>query len=351
MGGLARFLGHFRGNSVRAKKLRTTLWFAVRLLVSATLILWLILKFDWGETWQALTRISLGGIVLLILGLLLNRLVAFARFWVLLRSEGMEIDLGTVIRISFLATFTGNFLPTTVGGDVAKIGWMASRPDLRKGNDPATVPALRIAFWTLFDRLSNMLAIGLLAPFCLLLPFFQTAIPRWPGEWSPDPLSTFLVFVALNLAAGLALGLGTQRSVNGGLWRKVFSRRRTFGLLTLISMVSIVPNLLTTWLAARDLGMNVELWGVTAVYVVIYFVTLLPVSFNGLGLQEVSTVALYASLGAAESQAAALAILMRFAIWITTFPGAFWLTRGIPSKPAPEQIIVARPPQEPGPNA
>ncbi len=130
------------------------------------------------------------------------------------------------------------------------------------------------------------------------------------------------------------------------LWKKVLSRRRTFELLALISYASIVPNLLATWLAAQYLGIRVSLWGVTAIYVVLYFVTLLPVSLNGLGVQEISTVALYVSLGASPSQAAALAILLRFAIWITTLPGAFtWGTqmnpagsKGLAPDPVPGKI-------------
>ncbi len=67
----------------------------------------------------------------------------------------------------------------------------------------------------------------------------------------------------------------------------------------------------------------------TAIYVVLYFVSLPPVSINGLGVQEVSTVYLYQSLGATQSEAVALAVLLRFVIWITTLPGALWLGRGV----------------------
>ncbi len=350
MGYLARFLG-----SVREKLPWRKVWLAARLLVSVGLVVWLALTFDWRATWQAMSTISLGGLVALVLGLLLNRLIAFYRFWVLLRREGAAIDLGTVLRISFLAVFAGNFLPTTVGGDLAKIGWLAAlsrRPGGSAGM-PTRLTLLRMAFWTLFDRLSNMLAVGLLAPFCLLLPLVQEASARGLGGRKPDLLFAWLVFGGLCLVAGLALGAGRGRASQppgetapveqpeaGRLkkvrdwWLTLLARRRLFGLLALLSFLSIAPNLLATWLAARELGMNVALWGVTAVYVVLYFVTLLPVSINGLGLQEVSTIALYGSLGATAPQAAALAILLRFAIWVTTLPGAIWLGRGVASAAA-----------------
>jgi uncharacterized membrane protein YbhN (UPF0104 family) len=192
-----------------------------------------------------------------------------------------------------------------------------------------------------------MLAVGLLAPFCLLLPFARRASENVLGGRQPGLAAAWLLFGGLCLAAGLALGLGRRAAgpaaedeageVAGRGWarkaidmgRKLLARRRLFGLLALLSFLSIAPNLLATWLAARELGMDVGLWGVTAVYVVLYFVTLLPVSINGLGLQEVSTIALYESLGAAAPQAAALAVLLRFAIWVTTLPGVIWLGRGV----------------------
>ena len=261
----------------------------------------------------------------------------------LLDSESIPISLGTVTRLSFLATFASNFLPSTIGGDLAKIGWLASQG----------LSAWRMAIWTLFDRLSNMLAVGLLAPFCLLLPFIGAYTTRWFEGWAPTPPVTLVLFVILSLITGVALGFSPERAPHNdrpadllafkesqargilqqlqALWSKVLSRKRIFGLLTLISMVSIAPNLLGTWLAALDLGIQVSPLGVTAIYVVLYFVTLLPISINGLGLQEISTVALYQSLGADESQAVALAILLRFAIWISTLPGAFWLGRGMTS--------------------
>jgi glycosyltransferase 2 family protein len=316
---------------VRRAVVRKQIWLGVRLLVSIALLAWLLLGFNWKETWQAMLKLSIGWILLLLLGLMINRLLAYFRFYVLLRSEGVEMPWWTVLRVSFLSTFAGNFLPTTVGGDVAKIGWFAS----------AGHSTWRAALWALIDRLSNMLAIGLLAPFCLLLPLIQNYSRRWLGGWAPDFPSVLLLFLGFLLAAGIFLWLMPGRrdvvpsagpeAASGRLgkiremWTKVLSRKRAFGLLTLISLASILPNLLVTWLAAVNLDIPANFWQVAAIYVVLYFVTLLPISLNGLGVQEVSTVALYASLGATASQAAALAILLRFAIWITTLPGVFAL--------------------------
>jgi uncharacterized membrane protein YbhN (UPF0104 family) len=172
-----------------------------------------------------------------------------------------------------------------------------------------------------------------------------------------DVTTQLLIFIALCLVSGVIFGLWKVKPApvpmpegawEKGLfqriaatWHRLLSRKGTFGLLVAISIASILPNLLGTWIIVRDMDIKVNLAQVTGIYVVLYFVTLLPISLNGLGVQEVTTAYLYQSLGATQAQAAALAVLMRFAIWLTSLPGAIWLGRGVitaPSQPPGEQV-------------
>ena len=318
---------------------RKRIWLTLRLLVSALLLAWLILQYDWYLVWQAMLQASLWGIAALIAGVLVNRLVAYYRFWVVLRTEGAELSLGAILRLGFLSSFVTNFLPTTIGGDVVKVGWLVSRG----------YSAWRSAFWTLYDRLSNMAAVLLLLPFCLSLPTIETRLAEQVNV-KVDVTIQLFIFITLCLVSGVIFGLGKvkpapaltpEEPLEKGFfqrvaetWHKLLPRRGTFGLLVAISLISIIPNLLGTWLIAIDMDIKVSLAQVTGIYVVLYFVTLLPISLNGLGVQEVTTAYLYQSLGATQAQAAALAVLMRFAIWMTSLPGAIWLGRGVITTPS-----------------
>jgi len=68
-------------------------------------------------------------------------------------------------------------------------------------------------------------------------------------------------------------------------------------------------------------GQIAGLWSLT------YFITLLPISINGLGLQEVTITNLFSVVGGLQpSTSISLAILLRVAWMIGSLPGAFTLS-------------------------
>ena len=61
-------------------------------------------------------------------------------------------------------------------------------------------------------------------------------------------------------------------------------------------------------------------------YTLTYFVTLVPISINGLGVQELSMTFLLVQLGGlTSSESATIALLTRLLIILTSLPGAFFL--------------------------
>jgi hypothetical protein len=82
-------------------------------------------------------------------------------------------------------------------------------------------------------------------------------------------------------------------------------------------MVTVILNGLAdpiSWLTAGGL------------WVLVYFITLIPISINGLGLQEASLSLVYASFaGVSESNSLVLALLIRVIFMIASLPGAIFL--------------------------
>ncbi len=61
-------------------------------------------------------------------------------------------------------------------------------------------------------------------------------------------------------------------------------------------------------------------------YTLTYFVTLIPISINGLGVQELSMTFLLIQLGGlTSSESATIALLTRVLFILTSLPGAFFL--------------------------
>ena len=76
------------------------------------------------------------------------------------------------------------------------------------------------------------------------------------------------------------------------------------------------------WILAFHLGLPVTPLQLTAVICLVYMVTLAPITLNGIGLQEVSTVVLLVHLGAHEGAAVSFALLTRLLVVALSLVGA-----------------------------
>ena len=80
------------------------------------------------------------------------------------------------------------------------------------------------------------------------------------------------------------------------------------------------------YLFVDDLGRHVSFWMIAGVWSLTYFITLIPISINGFGLQELSVTYLFlhvAGLSAAASLG--LAVLIRIIWMLASLPGAVFL--------------------------
>jgi uncharacterized membrane protein YbhN (UPF0104 family) len=96
------------------------------------------------------------------------------------------------------------------------------------------------------------------------------------------------------------------------------------------SMLATFGNMIFIYLAVYLLLLGIDhqvsYWLVAGLYTLTYFVTLVPVSINGLGVQELSMTFLLTQLGGVSpSESATIALLTRAIFIITSLPGAFFL--------------------------
>ena len=83
---------------------------------------------------------------------------------------------------------------------------------------------------------------------------------------------------------------------------------------------------LAIYLLILGIDHHVSYWLVAGLYTLTYFVTLFPVSINGLGVQELSMTFLLIQLGGlSSSESATVAYLTRVLFIITSLPGALFL--------------------------
>jgi uncharacterized membrane protein YbhN (UPF0104 family) len=232
------------------------------------------------------------------------------------RMFARELGLGGTFREYLSYYFVGMFfnlvLPTSVGGDVVRAWYLAHRPGPKTGQRmPAFVSVLA-------DRVSGVVVLAFVA--CVATALCPIALP---------PVITYTVIgVGVAAAAGV-IGLPIlnwllhqprfatkrlhhlQRLTAGGV--AYYRNRRLIAGTTAISVVVQVNSVIVMALIGLGLGLPVPPLYYGILMPLMTLLTLLPVSVNGVGLREMSTVLILKQLPAtpvSEAEAVTLAFLL-----------------------------------------
>jgi glycosyltransferase 2 family protein len=244
--------------------------------------------------------------------ILISRLVVTLRWFVLLRSAGVKISIGQTLRLVFMGLFSSNFLPSTVGGDLVRLAG-AIYLHLDAGVSAASL---------VVDRLVGMAGMATFLPFGLSA--FVQAGAAGSGFFTRQVLAAG--FSPLPLVRKLYLrGLDFLKSLvrTSIYWLKHPS---SLGLAFLCTLVHMTMTFFTVKILLAGMGEQLSFWQIGGLWSFSYFISLMPFSINGLGLQEVSIAYLYSHLGGISMNASlALAVLMRMLPMLASLPGVIFL--------------------------
>jgi glycosyltransferase 2 family protein len=301
--------------SILHQKKRVSLLRVSGTLLALGLLSYLLWRQGWGEIAAAVQQISLWRFALAFGLTLLSRLCVSGRWHVLLRSAGMLVTAGQTIRLTFAGLFASNFLPTTVGGDVVRLGG-AMRFNL---DQPTLVASLVV------DRLIGMAGMALAVPFGLPILLKSAVFASSPYAVSPF----FFVRAAVLKQGKLKKIWDKGQSVLQRMFRalKLWLGRPSALLASLGFSIGHMFFLFSSlWILLVSMADPVPFWLVGGLWSLSYFVTLLPVSINGLGVQELSLTILFTTVaGVSEPNALTLAFLIRILQMFASLPGAFFI--------------------------
>jgi hypothetical protein len=296
------------------KKAKTSKYQFVRwagTIIAAVLIVWLISQQGWDEIIAAISKIGWSRFLLALGVMFLSRFAVSGRWYALLRSGEVEMTLGESFRLTFAGLFANNFLPSTVGGDVVRLAGA-----IQAGYDSAISAASVIV-----DRLVGMAGMALFLPLGL-----QKLLPNAANL-------TQISFAAT--ASGAQSGL--LEKVKGFIKRvlealKIWLRHPQ-GLLVAL-LLTLVHVACLTWanlILLEGMGENVSFWVIAGFQSLIYFVTLIPISINGWGLQELSTTYVFTTLaGVSDANSISLGLLIRTLYILASLPGALYVRAILP---------------------
>jgi glycosyltransferase 2 family protein len=311
--------------------MRSRWWLVAQAVVTVGLLTLLARSLDLAALRSALVGLP-ASFYFVSLGVVLGGQVAYAWRWQrLLIAAGVDVPLSNVVRQYFVGIFVNNFLPSTVGGDVAKVYYLGQQHGYR----PVTASV----------AIDRILGVGLLA----MLASVTLLISPVSGPRLRAALIACTGISIMSIALLVLTGKGT-----GGLPPRVaWLGNRAFRLagrlqrLRLDMAAPLTQPAIVGQAAAVVIGYAMV---VTALYMrfatlqhvapppfiamfgVVTAMTVLsnvPISLNGLGLREQLHASLLAPLGLPAEIAVAVSILLYAHLMVASLIGlVFWLRTG-----------------------
>jgi hypothetical protein len=115
----------------------------------------------------------------------------------------------------------------------------------------------------------------------------------------------------------------------------------------IFTLAHMTMTFLTVKVLLAGMGESLSFWSIGGLWSFSYFISLAPISINGLGLQEVSIAYLYSHFGGISIHTGlAIAVMMRMLFLVASLPGVIFLPdilRPLPRR-APDDSSVDDPP-------
>jgi len=294
----------------------------VRLLVAAGLTGYLLWRTNPGRVLEAARDTDWRWIGAAILLVLVDRALNAYRWLVLLRplASTAHVPVWPVMRIFFVSTFVGTFLPAGVG-DAAVRAYSLSRLD---------VPAAAAVASVFMDRMLGVLSI-------LLMALVGLSFAR---DLAAQPVVVVALLVTLGACGvtGLVVFNDATARLARGLLRLPWQRVRRVGdaLLTAVQSYSTshrellnvlagslgvqVLRIVQAWFIGLSLGVTAPAGAYFAFIPLILLVMLLPVTIYGLGTSQLAFL-LFGRVGVSSPESFAMSVLFLALGVVGNLPG------------------------------
>jgi glycosyltransferase 2 family protein len=257
-------------------------------------------------TWSLKSALFLGAALLVTLG---GIVLSAVRWRQVLNALGLRTRIRTLLSHYLAGLFVGNFLPSTIGGDVLRV----TRLSATNGDRPDSFASV------VLERLSGWLVLPVITLAGLAINPSLRELGAASAVAFGLSVATLVLLAAVLVAAAspriggrLAGKPGWQRflgAVHLGLERFRRQPAAVLGVLVAGFAYQLVV-VLGAFLAARALGIDVGPTAILAFMPAVAIAQVLPISLGGLGVREGAFVLFLHPLGVPTGQAIALGLLV-----------------------------------------
>ena len=270
----------------------------VRIGISMGLLVWLLWRFDLKGVWGYFEALPMSVWATALMMYALAQILSSIRWWILATTLSFPGPWPTYLGFYYVGMFFNLFLPTGIGGDLFKAHFL-SREEGRR---------FLALFTVVGDRLFGLIAMLILGGGAVILE----------DGLLPEPFAGFLKAGSLLVLMGLAGVPLLQRAIDR-LWPRISGRleglfilwRHPKRLLFVLGLSFALQGLGmgAVALLGRGIGIHLPLAFYFASLPLVGIITLIPVSFNGIGVREGAFVYFFGLKGIAPEPALGLGLL------------------------------------------
>ena len=324
------------------KKARPLLILMMKLLVSVGLLAFFLTQINLDRFFHTLAAADFSYVAWALLIYLAAQVVAALRWTVLARPLGFETRFTDLGLYYLIGMFFNLFGPSTVGGDVTRVYYLAREGENNRqtGWAASTIPAAVSVF---MDRAVGMSALVWLGALGLAL---------FPGYAVPPAIRSLTFALSLGLfAAGLLVPwlrrllpeTGHPVIVKFTYALKVYRTR--WGVIPQAILLSFLLHLIQAWMhlvMGKALQIDVPFSYCLIVYPLVGTFAALPVSLNGIGLREGGYLFLLSVIGISSEKGIAFGLLLFLIVAVDSLIGGlvFLLKKGPKPSRDPSQNLV-----------
>lgn len=310
----------------------------LRTAISIGLIGLILFSVDFATVMQAFTKLHFLTVFFSLILLVLGVAVSTLKWQGFLSEHGIVPPFGRLLVLYLIGLFFNNFLPTTVGGDMARATLLCRSRE----------PRAEVITSIFAERLTGLMAVVVCGSIGFLI------VPELVREGAPA-LGLFVVGGVI--MSGLLLSERLRQTLRSFMPAKLTLALERFAhclssylrnrqVLVRAAWSSMLFQLIvaaTYFLVGRDIGLHVGFVTMLVVVSLVTLLTLLPISINGLGLREGGFIYLLGTVGVGRPEALALSLIVYAMVLGFSLSGGvafiLWQREGKRSGAKPSKVI------------
>jgi len=299
----------------------------IKVLTTVGLLFAIVYLYDYQET-KIILQDADGRYVFIALLLQFGILLFNAIRWqIILHYDNCLCSLGKLFKVTLIANFANNFMPTSIGGDAIRSIYI-----YRKNHKSSSVASV------IFERILGLIVMVVIGFIAILLS--SNTFLSINNIFISKDIYEWLLLLVLIISVGYVLLrydsekiffikkiIKKTTMIFRNVGYRVICYITNFRLLSSVLVLTVCSQfigILMYWNIGISVGIDIPL----GIYFVILPITLivssLPISFGGLGLRELTSILLFTKFGVLESVAVSVSVIYYFILIISGIPGMVW---------------------------